>query len=178
MKRLHQINLVGILTVAVMCIFQWQANRRLNLEITRLERTRLDQASNLQQQEGVIRGMSADLESFRDRFARADSDYTNTVHQLAENDRQRERLTRERDQLKEGITNWVHAVALRDERLKEANLRLAEFADQLSQQIRQFNELATNYQTAMHTLGERTRNFNDLVEKYNALVQPAGDSNR
>lgn len=59
----------------------------------------------------------------------------------------------ERDQLKGAITNWANAVALRDERMKEANARIEQLAADLNASIRKYNELVTNYNAVVRTLG-------------------------
>lgn len=176
MKRLHYLNLIGVLAVAALCVVQWQINRRLNLELSRLEKTRLDHENKIAEQNRTTQGLTSDLESFRERFTRADTEARETGRKLGDSERQRNLLERERDQLQESVTNWASAVTTRDEHLKEANGRIRELADDLNGAIRKFNELATNYNTAVNDLNTRTRDYNALAEKYNATVKPSAGS--
>ncbi len=63
---------------------------------------------------------------------------------MASTENVNQQLTLERDQLKAAITNWTNAVAVRDERMKEANARIKQLAADLNTSIRKYNELATN----------------------------------
>ena len=51
MKRLHYINFFGVIVLAVLCAMQWQHDRMLNLDVNRLEKTRLEQATKLAEQD-------------------------------------------------------------------------------------------------------------------------------
>ena len=52
MKRaLMWINLVGVTALAVLCVVQWQRDRRLNLEINRLEKQHYAQQERIAEQE-------------------------------------------------------------------------------------------------------------------------------
>ncbi len=44
-------------------------------------------------------------------------------------------------------------MALRDERMKEANARIEQLAADLNASIRKYNELVTNYNAVVRTLG-------------------------
>ena len=105
MKRLQYINLFGVLALAILCIFQWQANRKVNLEVNRLEQLRLGQAGKLDEQTEKIHGLEADLTDFKQRFATAQSEADETRKRLAGAERDVRQLAAERDQLKTSVTN-------------------------------------------------------------------------
>ncbi len=72
-----------------------------------------------------------------------------------------QQLSLERDQApKAAITQpGANAVAVRDERMKEANARIEQLAADLNASIRKYNDLATNRNAAVKTSGVRhTRN--------------------
>lgn len=173
MKRLHYVNLIGVLSVAALCVVQWQINRRLNLDLRRLEKTRLDHESKMAEQDRTTKGLSSDLESFRERFTRANTEAKETGRKLAESEHRMNQLERERDQLKDSVTNWAGAVTVRDEQINKANGRIRRLADDLNAAIRKFNDLATNYNAAVNDLNTRTREYNALLEKYNGIVKPS-----
>jgi chromosome segregation ATPase len=176
MKHLHYLNLIGVLSVAALCVVQWQMNRRLNLELSSLEKTRLDHEARIAEQDRTSKGLSSDLEGFRERFTRADTEAKEAGRKLADSELRMNQLERERDQLRESVTNWAGAVTMRDEQIKEANGRIRELADDLNGAIRKFNELATNHNAAVNDLNTRTRDYNALLEKYNATVKPSAGS--
>lgn len=154
MKRLHYVNLAGVLALGALCVAQWQHDRRLNLELNRGEKVRLDQSARLEEQDRTARGLNADLAQFKEQFARSG----NELHELRQKLRAAEgevrQLARERDQLKSSVTNWAEAVAARDERLREAAEQIRTLADDLNASIRRFNELATNYNALVRERNE------------------------
>jgi hypothetical protein len=54
--------------------------------------------------------------------------------------------------LKSSVTNWVNAVAERDKRLEENNLRIQELATNLNSSIAKYNQLASNYNIVVKDL--------------------------
>ena len=60
-RRLQFINLFGVLALAVLCVFQWQRDRRLNLELTANEKTRQSQERQLAENTRIISGLTDDL---------------------------------------------------------------------------------------------------------------------
>lgn len=154
MKRLHYVNLFGVLALAALCVVQWQGDRQLNLEINRLEKTRLDQAAKLVEQETARRGLHADLAQFKEQFSKMQTELSGTRDKLRNAERTEIQLTTQRDELKASITNWVGAVTARDERLKEASTQMRRLSDELNASIRKFNDLATNHNAAVKELNE------------------------
>jgi chromosome segregation ATPase len=163
MKRLGWINLVGVLALAALCVVQWQRDRRLNLEINRLEKERLGQEGKIAEQEKAASGLSADLARFKEQFKEAHADASDARKTIREMEQRQDQLARERDQLKASVTNWAAAVTARDESLKQVNERLRENTLRLNESILKFNELATNYNASM-------KRFNDLATNYNSVV--------
>lgn len=166
-RRLQFINLFGILLVAGLCAFQWNANRKLNLEINRLEKARIAQAAEISEQAKQIKGYTQDLDTFRDELTRTSSNLKEEREQNRSTEMLMQRLTNERDQLKTSVTNWVEAVAERDARLKEDSERITKLGSDLNASIRKYNELASNY--------------NSVVEDLNALrsqIAPAKEGGK
>jgi len=154
MNRLHYVNLAGVLALAALCVFQWQANRRLNLEVNQLEKTRLDQAARLAEQEQIVRGLNSDLAQFKEQFTQAQAELGDMRKKLDAAQLEIRQVTVERNQLKTSVTNWAAAVSVRDERLTEAGSQLRKLGDDLNASIRKFNDLATNYNAVVKELNE------------------------
>src|SRR2546430_8415838 len=152
MKRLHYINFFGVIVLAVLCAMQWQHDRMLNLDVNRLEKTRLEQATKLAEQEQAAKAAAADLAQFKEQFNKAHNELADALQRLRAAERQTNQLTVERDQLKVSVTSWAAAVTTRDERLKEANAEIRRLSDELNASIRKFNDLATNYNAAVKDL--------------------------
>jgi len=165
-RTLTWLNLLGVLALAVLCAAQWRANRAANLEITRLERVRLEQAGKLEESQQALAGMTADLEQFRALLGRVTTGARAAEGKLSLVQDQVDQLTVEREQLKHSVTNWAAAVEARDAQLKEANRRLQELSDELNAAILKFNELATNHNAVV-------QRYNDLAEKVRATQTPA-----
>lgn len=163
-RRLQILNLVGVVVLALVCGFQWQRDRALNLELNRNEKARLEQTTKLAEQEKNLRGLTDDLTLFKEQLARAQSESNATEKRLRELERENQLLTSARDQLQESVTNWVNAVAARDKLITEANEnirtlneRTSTLTDQLNASIKKFNELATNYNSVVGELNAARR---------------------
>lgn len=154
-RRLQLINLLGVLALAALCVFQWQRDRRLQLELTANEKTRQSQARQLAEHARTIAGLTHDLSRFKADYAAARTEATDLQETVRGMERERSRLARDCEQLKQSVTNWSAAVAARDERLNEANVRLREVEAQLNETVATFNTLATNH--------------NAVVEEFNRL---------
>lgn len=157
-RRLQYWNLVGVVALGVLCVFQWRHDRQLNLELNESKKTLQAQELQLAENVKTLEGLSADLAGFKQRYTSARTEATELQSKLQASDRANAQLTNERDQLKESITNWVAAVTVRDERLKEANVRLTELVTKLNDSITKFNSLATNYNSVVDQLNAARTN--------------------
>ena len=151
--RLKYVNLVGVVALAALCVFQWVRDRRLNLEIKRLYQVRLELSAKIDDQSNQLRELNEDLNQLKLSLATERDLRSQTEKKLASSEAAGEQLARERDQLKVAISNWANAVALRDERMKEANARIELLAADLNTSIRKYNELVTNYNAVVKSLG-------------------------
>ena len=68
-----------------------------------------------------------------------------------------------------GSQNWAAAVAERDEKLKEANVRLRDLSGQLNESVVKFNELASNHNASVLRFNELATNYNQVVTQLNQL---------
>lgn len=175
-RSLRYLNLAGVLALAVLCAAQWRANRFKNLEVSRLERSQLDERGKLEEQRRSLEGCTADLERFREQLTGLHSKLKEAETRLRNTEGDASRSSVERDQLKSSITNWVKAVSARDERLKELGVQLQKIADERNDAFQKFNEVAAKYNDVVSNLNVRTKEFNQLAEKYNALVKSAKKS--
>jgi len=151
-RRLQYWNLFGVLALGVLCVFQWRHDRQLNLELNESKKTLQAQEKQLAENVKTLDGLRADLAGFKESYASARAEATELQKKLTAQERENAKLTGERDQLKDSITNWVAAVTVRDERLKEANTRLTELVNKLNDSISKFNSLATNYNSVVDQL--------------------------
>lgn len=161
-RFLQYANLIGVAALAVLCVFQWSLNRRVNLEASALEKTRLELTAKVAEHEKTIKGQTADLDTFREQLTLATSSLKETETKLSKSGREIGQLESEREQLKASVTNWAAAVTARDERIKEANDRLKQLGEDLNASIRKFNELA-------ETHGKLVKAWNDQQEKIAAV---------
>jgi chromosome segregation ATPase len=155
MNRVLQVlNLVGVLALAALCVLQWRANRAVNLEATGLEKIRLDQAARLAEQEKSLKGLTADLDAFRDQLGATHENLRAAEAKVATLERDTRQLTAERDQLKAAVEKWAEAVAARDARLAELDRQVRQLAADRNDAVRQFNELAEKYNAVVKDLNE------------------------
>jgi septal ring factor EnvC (AmiA/AmiB activator) len=142
-RFLQYLNFAGVLALAGLCALQWKENSRLNLAMNDLEMTRLRQSDQIAAQEKTIKGYTADLEDFRQRLTLAES-------QMKDLQRDLDKRTAERAQLRATLDKWVAAVTERDAALKKAGMEI---------------------QTLVKERDGAVGKFNDLAGKYNALVK-------
>ena len=152
-SRLKYLNLFGVLALAALCVAQWQRDRRLNLEVGRLDQVRLQQGAKIDEQAGLLKGLNDDLGQLKTSLGNEQSLRSQAEQKVVSTEGANQQLTLERDQLKATITNWANAVALRDERMKEANGRIEQLAADLNASIRKYNELVTNRNAAVKATG-------------------------
>jgi chromosome segregation ATPase len=134
-----------VVALLLLCVAQWWRDRYLNLDVNRLEGLRQAHEQKITEQDRTLRGLSADLAGFKEHFSAVQAELQETRARAEAAEKERDALADETARLKQNLTNWVDAVAVRDERLKEANERIRELAGQLNDSIKKFNELATNY---------------------------------
>jgi len=151
--QLKYLNLLGVLALAALCLCQWVRDRRLNLELKHLDQIRLEQSAKIDDQANQLTGINEDLVQLKASLANERDLRFKVEQKLETTESANEQLTLDRDHLKGAISNWANAVALRDERMKEASARIQQLADDLNASIRKYNELVTNYNAAAKTLG-------------------------
>ena len=151
--RLKYMNLFGVFALAVLCIAQWQRDRRLNLEIGHLDQVRLQQGAKIDEQASLLKGLNEDLGQLKTSLGNEQGLRSQAEQKVVSSEGANRQLAVERDQLKAAITNWVNAVEVRDECMKEANARIEQLADDLNASIRKYNELVTNRNAAVKAPG-------------------------
>jgi chromosome segregation ATPase len=151
--QLKYMNLFGALALAALCIAQWQRDRRLNLEVGRLDQVRLQQGAKIDEQAGLLKGLNEDLGQLKTSLGNEQSLRSQAEQKVVSTESVNQQLSVEQDQLKAAITNWAIAVVLRDERMKEANARIEQLAADLNASIRKYNELITNRNAAVKASG-------------------------
>ncbi|HTS17954.1 MAG TPA: hypothetical protein VMP11_10305 [Verrucomicrobiae bacterium] len=143
--RLRYLNLFGVLALAALCVCQWIHDRRLNLEIKRLNQVRQAQSAKIDDLSNQLKGQNEDLAQLKTSLATEHDLRSQSDRKVAGLATANAQLTQERDQFKAAISNWANAVTLRDERMKEANARIEQLAADLNASIRKYNGLVTNY---------------------------------
>src|SRR5262245_30872724 len=114
-RVLQMANLIGVLALAALCAAQWRQNRSLNASFNSTERSRLDLMDKAEQQAKDLQAKAADLDDLRHRVQLVKTHLKETEEKLGATERHLAHLETERDQLQASITNWVQAVAVRDE---------------------------------------------------------------
>jgi len=138
-RSLQYANLFGVIALVVVCLLQWQADRRLNLELRRYDQQRNDQAVKIQGLENNLNGLNEDLTQFKGSLTDEHAARLAAEQKLRTTEHDRAQLAQESAQLRGAVSNWVNAVSIRDERLKTANERIQEQGDKLNASILRFN---------------------------------------
>ena len=72
-RGLQYLNLFGVFALAALCLVQWRHDRRLNLDLIRSEKTRLNQAAELTEKAAEIEGLKEDLTQIKTSLSREKS---------------------------------------------------------------------------------------------------------
>ncbi len=151
-RWLQFVNLLGVLALTALYVFQWQMNRRLNLEVNQLEKTSISQTTQIEEQSKKLKGTADDLETFREQLARATVNLKEQTDKSLGHETKIDALTVERDGLKNSLAQWTNAVAARDKRLAESNAEIQKLADDLNAAVVKYNQLGSNYNTVVNDL--------------------------
>ena len=155
MNRLVQyLNFFGVLVLVAICVVQWQRNRALNLEVNQLIKTHQEESQKISEQAKNIAGLTSDLAILKDQISQTHSNLTEARATSRNSESQIDQLQRERDQLKESVTNWANAVEIRDQRIKESNEQMLVLSQQLNDSIRKYNALVTNYNSVVKQMDD------------------------
>lgn len=169
--RLEYLNLLGVALLAALCAVQWSANRRVHLEVHRLEKLRNEQSQRIDEQANSLAGSRADLDAFRDQLEKTAGLLKKGEANKHAAESEAAKLMAERDQLKDSVLKWSEAVAARDLHLEQAREQLQTLATDRNAAVTKFNTLAEKYNALAAELDTRTRALNSLTEKFNALVE-------
>ena len=153
-RKLQFVNFFGVVALVAVCVMQWRQNRQLNLGLNDLEKTRQTQEQKLAEQDKAVHGLTDDLARFKEQFASAKGELSETKERLGVAERSVSQVSAERDQLQISLTNWMNAVTERDAKLKEANDRITEVVGRLNESVSKFNQLVTNYNNVVKDLNE------------------------
>jgi chromosome segregation ATPase len=133
-RSLRYINLLGVLLLTGLCVWQWVINRNLELGRIDLEtavRTKTDSLSKAQR---TIEENRSDLDDFRRRVEMSEV-------QLKDLSVQVRSLTTQRAALMESLDQWKSAVAQRDAVLKTAQEQIHQATTQRDEAIEMYNDL-------------------------------------
>ncbi|MFA6287361.1 MAG: hypothetical protein WC661_08225 [Opitutaceae bacterium] len=153
-RALTWINLLGVLVLAILCALQWRTNRALNLDVNRLEQTRQTQSAQLDEQAAALRGLTSDLDRFREQLGATALSQKDAETKLRASERLAAQLANERDQLKASILEWTAAVAARDANLAEANTRITDLSARLNATVAKYNALVASHNDLVKQLDD------------------------
>jgi chromosome segregation ATPase len=144
-RFVEKFNLIGIVALAALCVFQWRVNREVNTEVARLQKTGHERNAKIAEQEKTIAGQGADLESFRTQLHAAKGVEKELTAKIVEAERANRQLSVEGEQLKLSLTNWAAAVSERDEQLRRAATNIQELISSRDEAIAKYNALAKQH---------------------------------
>lgn len=181
-RTLQWSNLLGILALAGLCAWQWQANRAAQLDASGLDQLRLVHEAKLTEQDKTLSGLRADLESLQSRLAKAAQERDTAQASLrqaaserdslsAANAKQKALLAAQIDQFQKELDAWQAAVAARDAELKKAGDLIEKIAKERNADIERSNALVKQYNLLAKERDAAVIKFNDLAAKYNALAK-------
>jgi chromosome segregation ATPase len=179
-QNLNRINLVLIVLIGGLCVFQWQVEKNARANINSLQRTAANHEQKIAEQEENLKGANEDIEHFRVQVTELKAQSDDQVIQIREQkaqvfrlDEAKTQLTKQSESLRQALDAYKAAIASRDENIKT----LLEQRDQLYASNKSAVEKAN---LAIGSYNEINTKYADLVGRYNELaahVQAAAATN-
>lgn len=144
-RTLTWANLFGVAVLAGLCLVQWQANRRLQLEARELRQKAADRSSELTAKKGTLAQQSDALLALREELARCRTNLDQALRQQQTLEAELQAAAGIRDELKASVTNWTAAVAQREDQLLQMGERQRQLVEARDEAIAKHNELAGKY---------------------------------
>lgn len=152
MRYLVYVNLLGVVGLAALCGFQWEANRKANLLAESLDKTRQEQDNQIMRQKREIAGYAEDLHEAQDHIAtlrdqrdKATAERNSAAAARDQAIAERDQLKAEQEQSKEILAKWVSAVTQRDDVIKKAFARIEDLAKERNDKITELNNVIVKY---------------------------------
>jgi len=139
------LNFLGVAVLSVLSAAQWQTNSRLETTAEQLNKTRIEQAATIAEQQKTLKVNATDLDDLRQRLSLSESDLKTTLTE-------RDRFAAEAKALKAALDKWLAAVKERDAALKQAGDLVQKLASERNDAIAKFNDLADKYNALVKQL--------------------------
>jgi chromosome segregation ATPase len=146
-RIITNLNFIGVVALAILCMFQWESNSQIYGQLGRANQVRLDQAAKIAEQDATLNQNSTDLADLRQRLSLAESELKTARDDQAAADQQR-------DQLKTALDKWAAACAARDQEIKQAAQQIQTLTAERDQAILKFNDLADKYNGVVKQLND------------------------
>lgn len=154
---LRWINLGGVGVLALLCGIQWQRERTVNLEWNESEKARLRLVETLERRETELAAKGADLDEFRERLRVALEALNDQSQKLRTAETAVDRLEAQTERLGVSLTNWMDAVARRDDELTNAHERLTAVMKDRNEVVVRFNALSARHAKLVDQWNEQQR---------------------
>jgi len=169
-RNLNRINLVLIVLIGGLCVFQWQVEKNAQANINSLQRTVANHEQKIVEQEENLKGANEDIDRFRVQVTELKAlsdDQTVQIRdqkaQVFKLDEAKTQLTKQSESLRQSLDAYKAAVASRDENIKT----LLEQRDQLFSANKNAVEKAN---LAIASYNEINTKYADLVGRYNDIA--------
>lgn len=166
--RLTYLNLVGVLLLGLVCVWQWRGNSLLRAELAAERCHAGEQSRKLAAAETEKTRLAADLELFRTQIKTQSEELDRQNLGRNDADKKLRQMTEERDQLKKSVAEWAAAVEQRDTRLAAAAQQQVLLASRLREAASAHAELGRRADEAIALLNQRTKEGNAVIEQLNA----------
>jgi chromosome segregation ATPase len=169
-RNLNRINLVLIVLIGGLCVFQWQVEKHARANINSLQRTTAIHEQKIAEQEENLKGANEDIERFRVQVTELKALSDDQAIQIRDQkaqvfklDEAKTQLTKQTESLRQALDVYKAAITSRDENIKT----LLEQRDQLFTANKNAVEKAN---LAIATYNEINTKYADLVGRYNDLA--------
>jgi uncharacterized coiled-coil DUF342 family protein len=167
-RSLQIVNFIGVVALGILCVVQWQINRRSNLDGITMEKQNRELAAKVTEQKKATKGLTDDLDDFRRQLTKASVSAAENRARADALENENSALISERDQLKTNVAKWAEAVTQRDKQIAAGNDAIKELTATRDKAISRFNDLAERHNALVKEFNEmktgRTNTPSSAVE--------------
>ncbi|MEN9359110.1 MAG: hypothetical protein RL095_645 [Verrucomicrobiota bacterium] len=167
MPRLAHINLLGLLLLGSVCLWQWRREAGLRHQLSAQSQLACRQEARHRDLESEKSRLAADLELFRQQAKTQGEALELERTKRLETESKLHLASGENAQLKRSLAEWTGALQARETRLAEISMQRDKIAAQLHQAATTCTELHRQAETALHLLQQRTEDCNRLTQELN-----------
>jgi chromosome segregation ATPase len=181
-KRLNQANLVLVVLVGGLCLFQWHREHEADSQIVELRRVAQEQERTLSGQAESLRGANEDISSFKNdieglkkKSDQGDVEIRQQKARIFSLEREKDRHDKEAVAWKKSLDAYEKAVGDRDSDIKALFAQRDQLVVANRDTVKKANDAVEAYNQLVSKYEDVVAKYNELATRYKAEHAAAAD---